>query len=116
MNQIFQDTFPNDLLNGANMSRLSSTVNVEDQNNKYVVHFTLPNRNLNNVDVKFENGRLHLTAQEQKSTSNESASGKMETIESGRYEEMIALPGPVKDSQMKVDRKGASIDVTLPKA
>jgi HSP20 family molecular chaperone IbpA len=116
MNQIFEDTFPNDLLNGANMLRLSSTVNIEDQKDKYVVHFTLPNRNLNNVDVKFENGRLHLTAQEQKSASTQSASGKMETVENGRYEETIALPGSVKDSQMKVDRKGASIDVILPKA
>jgi hypothetical protein len=29
---------------------------------------------------------------------------------------MITLPGPVKDQGMKVDRKGATIVVTVPKA
>lgn len=76
----------------------------------------MPDRDLSNVDVKFENGHLHLTAREEKSTSSNAAAGTMQNVERGRYEEMIALPGPVKDSDMKVDRKGASIVVTLPKA
>ena len=116
MDQVFRDAFPSDLLNSANMLRLGSTVNVEDQKDKYVVHFTLPNRDLANLDVKFENGRLHVTAQEQRTTASNTSPGKMEAVERGRYEEMITLPGPVKDSDMKVDRKGASVDVTLPKA
>jgi HSP20 family molecular chaperone IbpA len=116
MDQVFRDAFPSDLLNSTNMLRLGSTVNVEDEKDKYVVHFSLPERDLSNVDVKFENGRLHLTAQEQKSTSSNAAAGTMQSVERGRYEEMVTLPGPVKDSEMKVDRKGASIDVTLPKA
>jgi HSP20 family molecular chaperone IbpA len=77
--------------------------------------FTLPDRNLSNVDVKFENGHLHLTAREEKSTSSNAAAGTMQSVERGGYEEMIALPGPVKDSDMKVDRRGASIVVTLPR-
>ena len=76
----------------------------------------MPDRDLSNVDVKFENGHLHLTAREEKSASSNAAAGTMQSVERGRYEEMIALPGPVKDSDMKVDRKGASIVVTLSKA
>jgi HSP20 family molecular chaperone IbpA len=117
MDQIFREAFPNDSLNSANVLRLGSSVNIEDQKDKYIVHFTFPDRDLSNVNVKFENGRLHLTAEEQKSSSSNTTPGTMESVERGRYEEMVALPGPVKDSDMKVNRKGSSsIDVTLPKA
>ena len=115
MDEVFRDAFPSDLLNSANIQRLGSSVNVEDQKDKYVVHFRLPHRDIGNVDVKFENGRLHLVAQEEKQTSNNTNSGTMQSTERGRYEEMVAVPGPVKDSEMKVERNGASIDVTLPK-
>ena len=72
----------------------------------------MPDRHLSNVDVKFENGHLHLTAREEKSASSNAAAGTMQSVERGRYEEMIASRGPVKDR----DRKGASTVVTLPKA
>jgi HSP20 family molecular chaperone IbpA len=116
MDQIFRDAFPNDLLNGANLFRLGSTVNIEDQKDSYIVHFTLPERDLDHVNVKFENGRLHLTAEEQKGGSSNAAPGTMESVERGRYEEMIALPGPVKESEMKVNRQANAVVVTLPKA
>ena len=116
MNEVFQDAFPSDLLNGTNVQRLGSSVNIEDQKDKYVVHFSLPHRDMSNVDVKFEDGRVHLTAQEEKQSSNNTGSGTMQSVERGRYEQMVAVPGPVKDSEMKVERNGAGIDVTLPKA
>ena len=116
MDQVFRNAFPNDLLNSANVLRLGSTVKVEDQNDKYIVHFTLPDRNVSDVDVKFENGRLRLTAQKQKNTSSSPGGGTMQSVERGQYEEMITLPGPVNDSKMKVDRKDGSVVVTLPKA
>ena len=37
-------------------------------------------------------------------------------VQSGKYEEMITVPGPVKKSKMKVDRNGSTVTVTLPKA
>ena len=35
---------------------------------------------------------------------------------SGRYEETITLPGPVKDKDMTVNRQAGTVIVTLPKA
>ena len=116
MDQVFRNAFPNDELNGTNLLRLGSTVNVEDQKDKYVVHFALPDRDISDVNVESKDGRLHLTAQEQKNTSSDLGGGTMQSVESGRYEEMVTLPGPVDDSKMKVDRKEGSIIVTLPKA
>ncbi len=117
MDQVFKNAFPNDLLNGTSTLRLGSTMNIEDQDNNYVVHFTLPDTKMSDVQVNFENGQLHLVAREQKSNTMASPSpGTIESMEKGRYEEMITLPGPVKESEMKVGRKGSTVVVTLPKA
>jgi len=61
------------------------------------IELYLADRDLSNVDVKFENGHVDLTAREEKSASSNAAAGTMQSVERGRYEEMIALHGPVKD-------------------
>jgi HSP20 family molecular chaperone IbpA len=91
-------------------------MNLEDQPGKYVVHYYLPGRNLSDVNVKFENGQLHLSEQKQEKTSDDTAGGKTQSTTVARYESMTTLPGPVKESEMKVDRKEGSVVVTLPKA
>ena len=40
----------------------------------------------------------------------------MSSMKSGQYEQLITLPGPVKEKSMKVVRKNGTIAVTLPKA
>jgi HSP20 family molecular chaperone IbpA len=116
MDQVLRNTFPNDFRNAANTLTLGSTVNVEDQKDKYVVHFTLPDHNISNVKLDFTNGELRLSAEEQKKASNTTANGNVEKLERGRYQEMITLPGPVKEDQMQVARKMDAVVVTLPKA
>ena len=84
MDQAFHDVFANDSA-GASTSQVGSAVNVDDQKDKYVVHFYLPDRDLTNVNVNFENGRLHLTAEEQKNQTNNTANGSIQSSSSGRY-------------------------------
>lgn len=112
MNEMFRNTFPNDVANGGTALELGSAVNVDNEKDKYVVHFTLPNRDVSNAQVNLQNGELHLSAEEQKNSSTNS----QQSIERGRYEEMVTLPGPVKESEMKVNRQANAIIVTLPKA
>jgi HSP20 family molecular chaperone IbpA len=116
MDSVFENGFSNDVLNGTNVLQLGSAVNVEDQKDKYVVHFTLPTRDVSNVNVKFEDGELRLTAREQNESSHSASSSAPTTIERGRFEEMITLPGPVKENQMQVNRQANAVIVTLPKA
>jgi HSP20 family molecular chaperone IbpA len=116
MEQAWQNAFPHDFVNNTSASQLASAVNVEDQKDKYVVHFYLPDRDLSNVNVKFNNGRLELTAQEHKAAKTQSAKGTEQSSIKSKYEEMITLPGPVKDNEMKVDHKPGAVIVTLPKA
>ncbi len=116
MDQLVHNAFPNDMFGGSNALRVGSSVNIDNEKDKYVVHFALPQQDIANVKVNLENGELHLSAQEQKNTSNNGASGTGQTVERDRFEEMIALPGPVKEDQMKVSRQASSVVVTLPKA
>ncbi len=111
LDQSVRDVFQND---SASSSQLGSAMNIDDQAEKYVVHFYLPDKNLSDVNVKFENNQLHLTAQEQK--KSDAAAGDMQGMTVARYETMTTLPGPVKDADMKVERKKGSVVVTLPKA
>lgn len=116
MNQALRDVFPNNTSIGATTSQLESAVNLDDQKNKYVVHFYLPDRNVSDVSVNYKDGQLDLTANQQQNTSNQTANGTMQSSESSRYEEMITVPGPVKDKDMRIDRQAGSVTVTLPKA
>ncbi len=114
MNQMFQDAFPeeNNLTSGFSSLRLGSAVHVDDQKNQYVVHFSLPDRDLQNVNVKLEDGQLRLSASESQSTKTKGA----RSLQAGNYEQIMTLPGPVKEKGMKVERKDGTIVVTLPKA
>jgi len=116
MNQAFHDVFANETLSGASALQLGSAVNVDDQKDKYVVHFYLPDHDLSNVNVDFKNGQLDLTAKEQENAVDKSTNGTQESTTTGQYEEMVTLAGPVKDKDMKVERKADSVIVTLPKA
>ncbi|MGH7984461.1 MAG: Hsp20/alpha crystallin family protein [Candidatus Udaeobacter sp.] len=116
MDSVFENGFSNNVFNGKNVLQLGSAVNVEDQKDKYVVHFTLPTRDISNVNVDLKDGELRLTAREQKETPNSPSPAAPTAIERGRYEEMITLPGPVKEDQMQVNRQANAVIVTLPKA
>ncbi len=116
LNQSIHDIFQNDLQAGASTAQLGSAMNIEEQPDKYIVHYYFPDRNLSDVNVKFEDGQLHLSAQRQKKTSDDTTGGKTQSTMVARYESITTLPGPVKESEMKVDRKNGSVIVTLPKA
>jgi HSP20 family protein len=112
MEQIFRNAFPNDLTSGFNRLRLGSAVQLEDQKNQYLVRFYLPDNDLKDVQVRLENGQLHLSAAERKQTQTRGTS----SLETGRYEQRFTLPGPVDEKGMKVERENGAIIVTLPKA
>ncbi len=114
LDQTVRDVFQKDVALGASNSQLGSAMNIEDEKDKYLVHFYLPDKDLSEVNVKFENNALHLTAQKQQ--KSDAAAGDMQSTTVARYETMTTLPGPVKDADMKVERKEGSVVVTLPKA
>ncbi|MEO6872866.1 MAG: Hsp20 family protein [Chthoniobacterales bacterium] len=115
MNQMFDQAFPDDesgLTNDFDDMQFGSAVHVDDLKDKYVVHFNLPDKNLQDVNVKLENGQLHVTASETKEQQSKNASA----FRSGDYDQVMTLPRPVQKKGMKVERQNGTIVVTLPKA
>ena len=93
-----------------------STVNVENEKDKYVVHFYLPDRDISSVKVDLKDNQLHLTASEQSNKETANKMGSTSEYSAGTYSQLITLPGPVHADQMKIDRKEGTVIVTLPKA
>lgn len=115
MNQMFVHAFPDDesgLTNDFDSGEFGSAVHVDDLKDKYVVHFNLPDKNLQDVNVKLENGQLRVTASETEKQQSKNAS----VFRSGDYDQVMTLPGPVQKKGMKVERQNGTIVVTLPKA
>jgi hypothetical protein len=59
-------------------------VNLDDQKDKYVVHFYLLDRNVSDVSVNYKDGQLDLTANQQQNTSKQTANGTMQSSASSR--------------------------------
>lgn len=115
MNQMLDQAFPDDesgLTNGFDDMQFGSAVHVDDLKDKYVVHFNLPDKDLQDVNVKLDNGQLRLTASETEKNQTKTSSA----LQSGDYEQVMTLPGPVQKKGMKVERENGTIVVTLPKA
>jgi HSP20 family molecular chaperone IbpA len=115
MTQMFDQAFPGDengLTSDFADTPFGSAVHVDDLKDKYVVHFNLPSKNLQDVNVQLESGELHLTAS--KTAKNQTKNSR--AVESSDYVQVLTLPGPVQKNGMKVERQNGTIVVTLPKA
>jgi HSP20 family molecular chaperone IbpA len=93
-----------------------SSVNLENEKDKYVVQFYLPDSNITKVNAEVKDNQLYLKASEESNKETTGKAGSAEEYSSGQYSETISLPGPVRASQMKLDRKEGMVTVTLPKA
>lgn len=102
----------------------SSSAKLSEDQGNYIVHLSLPDRDLSKVDAKVEaNNVLRVTAKEEKKEQTTSApkdknnkTPSSELFEMSRYEQLFTLPGAVDASKMKIDRSGSMVTITLPKA
>jgi HSP20 family molecular chaperone IbpA len=77
---------------------------LREQRDKYILRLNLPNRDLNNVEIKLEGNSLHIAAPAEKKVAG--------------YEQTINLSNIVADSKLQIDRrqKDNMIVVTVPKS
>ena len=95
----------------------SSSFDLRDRKDRFELRAYLPGVKASDVNVKIDNDRtLHVSVtqrkQETKKTSGVNATG----TELGKYEQVVTLPQPVKSSDMKIERNGHELVVTVPKA
>jgi HSP20 family molecular chaperone IbpA len=93
-------------------SRFGSSVELQEEEGQYVVRAYLPERDMENVKVTIDEGRiLKIDAMSEATTDGE----KGEAVMKHRYSQILTLPGPVRADQLKVDRKQGMLVIGIPK-
>jgi HSP20 family molecular chaperone IbpA len=95
----------------------SLALDVRDLKNRYEVQADLPDAKASDVHVNLENGRTLNVEVSRKATQNSDQKNTATSmIELGQYDQTIQLPTPVKADQMKIQREGHELIITIPKA
>jgi HSP20 family molecular chaperone IbpA len=122
MDRIFEDSFKSfRYLPGYSgwfdKYRFSSTYEVAEEGDHYIVRVYLPDRSMEGVSVKVEGQTLHIDAQAEETTSGSKEKNRTGTkVHRAAYAQRVTLPGPVDATKMKVERKDDMLVVTLPKS
>lgn len=95
----------------------SSSFDLRDRKDRYELHAYLPDVNSSDVNVKIDNDQtLHVSVKQQKQQTKNIKNGSASMTELGEYEQVVTLPGPVRSQDMKINRNGHEIVITIPKA
>ena len=95
-------------------AQFGSSLDLQEESDKYVVCAYLPDRDVNNVNVSVEGDVLKLEVQGD-DTRQEEGDGSFFSRKA-QYSQVLSLPGPVQADKMTVERKENMLVVTLPKA
>ena len=95
----------------------SSSFDLRDRTDHFELRAYLPDAEASDVSVKIDDDRvLHVTVGHKKEHLKKENESEAKVTQLGRYEQVITLPEPVKGSDMKVDRNGHEVVITIPKA
>ena len=89
-------------------------VHVQEEKDRYIVAASLPSPHMGKINVSIKDQTLTIKAK-----GEETQPGKVNSdyfSEQAEYSQSMELPGPVEIGRMKVDRKGSTLFITLPKA
>jgi len=95
----------------------SLSLNVQDLKDRFEVRAYLPDAKASDVNVSLKNNQTLKVQVSNKSTGTSGQKNANTSVtEWGQYEQTLQLPAPVKTDQMKIDRRGHELIITLPKA
>ena len=119
MDRIFSQAFSEfrsqpELAEFFDQARFGSSLDLQEEKDKYVVRVYLPDREMDNVNVTIEGQVLKLEAKGE-NTRREEKEGVL-VSRKAQYSQVLTLPGPVQTDKMTVERKENMLVVTLPKA
>jgi len=121
MDRAFEDAFKSFRLGVGGVTyfdvpQFGSSIDLQDENDRYVVRAYLPGRDVQNIDVKVQDQILTIAAKAEQREKNHDQATAAESFAISSYSQSLTLPGPVKSDKMTVDRKEGLIVITLPKA
>jgi len=77
----------------------------------------LPQVNASDVNVRVDNDRtLHVSVTQRKQQKKDTTNGSESFTDLGQYEQVVTLAEPVKSGEMKIERSGHEIVITIPKS
>ena len=95
----------------------SSSFDLHDRKDHYELRAYLPDVNASDVNVKIDNDQtLRVSVKQHKEETKDTKNGSATVTQLGEYEQVVTLPEPVKSSEMKIDRRGHEIVITIPKS
>lgn len=93
-------------------ARLGSSVDLREEDGKFIVRAYLPRRDMENVKVTVENENvLHIESEESSEKSRDGVALKRQS----RYSQMLTLPAPVDAAGLKVDRRMGMLIISIPR-
>ena len=95
----------------------SSSFDLRDKDDHFELRAYLPDVEASDVSVKIDDDRvLHVSVAQKKQETKKDNGSQSSVTALGHYEQVVTLPEPVKASDMKIDRNGHEVIVTIPKA
>ena len=95
----------------------SSSFDLRDRKDHYELRAYLPDVNASDVNVKIDNDQtLRVSVKQHKEETKNTKNGSASVTQLGEYEQVVTLPEPVRSQDMKIDRHGHEIVITIPKA
>ena len=95
----------------------SSSFDLRDRKDHFELRAYLPDAEASDVNVKIDDDRvLHVSVGHKKQQLKKEEGSEAEVTQLGRYEQVITLPEAVKSADMKIERNGHEVLITIPKA
>lgn len=95
----------------------SSSFDLRDKNDHFELRAYLPDVEASDVSVKIDDDRvLHVSVAQKKQETKKENGSESHVTALGHYEQVVTLPEPVKGSDMKIERNGHEVIITIPKA
>jgi len=120
MDRVFEDAFKSFRLGVGGVtyfdqSQFGSSVDLQDEKDRYIVRACLPGRNVQKIDVKIQDQTLTISAKAEQREKKQGDASNAESFAMSSYAQTLTLPGPVKADKMEVERKEGLLVITLPK-
>lgn len=120
MDRVFEDAFKDFRLRLDGKSyfdqpQFGSSIDLQDENDRYVVRAYLPGRDVEKIDVKVMNDVLTIQARAEHREKKDAEAAKAESFTMSSYSQSLTLPGPVHPDKVEVERKDGLLVISLPK-
>ena len=95
----------------------SSQFDLRDRKDHFELRAYLPDAEASDVNVKIDNDKtLRISVVHKKHEMKKESALEASVTELGKYEQTVTLPEAVRSAEMKVERKGHEVIITIPKA